>query len=134
MKIKKLLSTIIFLAITMIAYVVASVFFCYTTKPEVTKGEFPFSLTYEYKGETKTLSGVFECEYAGSNTIQGEHNRYWDEEIKYENPENVESPHIVEENEEKQTMLAVQANLSAGYFMGDPLYKDYYKEYGIEVL
>ena len=133
MKIRKLSSTIIFLAITIIAYVVASVIFCYTTKPEVTKGEFPFSITYEYKGETKTLSGIFECEYSGSNTIQGEHNRYWDEEIKYENPENVENPHIVEENEEKQTMLAVQANLSAGYFMGDPLYKDYYKEYGIEV-
>ena len=95
MKIKKLLSTIIFLAITMIAYVVASVFFCYTTKPEVTKGEFPFSLTYEYKGETKTLSGVFECEYSGSTTIHGEHSRYWDEEIKYENPENVEKGRLL---------------------------------------
>ena len=78
MKIKKLTATMIFLVMTLAAYIAASVIFCYTTKPEVTTGEFPFSITYEYKGETKTLSGVLECEYSGSYTILNEHNRYWD--------------------------------------------------------
>ena len=132
MKIKKLSSTMIFLAITMIIYVVASVLFCYTTKPKVSKGEFPFSITYEYKGETKTLAGILECEYSGSDTIHGEHDRYWDQEVKYENPENVENPYIVDQNDELQTVLTVHENMYAGYFMGDPLYQDYYKEDGLE--
>lgn len=132
MKTKKFLSTIIFLIITIIAYVVATVLFCYTTKPEISTGEFPFSITYEYKGETKTLSGVLECEYSGSNTIQGEHNRYWDQEIICDNPNNVENPFVIEQNDELQTTLAVQAHMHAGYFMGDPLYSDYYSAYGLE--
>lgn len=56
----------ILLAITMVAYIVATVFFCYTTKPAVTEGSFPFSFTYEYKGETGTLSCVLESTYSGS--------------------------------------------------------------------
>ena len=51
MKTKKLSSTMIFLAVTIVAYIVATVIFCYTTKPEVSTGEFPFSITYEYKGD-----------------------------------------------------------------------------------
>ena len=132
MKNKKLTSTMIFLAMTIIAYIIASVLFCYTTKPEVTNGEFPFSITYEYKDETKTLSGVFKCEYSGSSTTNREHHRYWTEEIVYDNPENVEYPFIVDQNDELQTTLSVHENMFAGYFMGDPLYKDYYEEYGLE--
>ena len=100
MKIKKLLPITVILAVTIIAYIVATLSFCYTTEPEVTKGEFPFSITYEYKGETKTLSGVMECEYSGSYTIWNEHRRYWNSEDKYINPENPENPHIVEQNDE----------------------------------
>lgn len=132
MKIKKISLVKIFLAITMIAYIIATVLFCYTTKPEISMGEFPFSITYEYKGEIKTLSGVFQCEYAGSNTVQGEHNRYWNGETKYDNPENVENPNLVDQNDEMQTTLAIYENMYAGYFMGDPLYEDYYQEYGFE--
>lgn len=132
MKIKKLSSVKIILILTLIAYIVATLTFCYTTKPEVAKGEFPFSITYEYKGETKTLTGVMKCEYSGSYTIWNEHRRYWDSEDKYINPENPEYPHIIEQNDELQTTLAVQADMSAGYFMGDPLYKDYYSVYGRE--
>lgn len=132
MKTKKLSFIIILFAITMVVYMVATVVFCYTTKPEVSQGEFPFCITYEYQGETKTLSGIFECEYSGSNTIQGEHNRYWNGEAKYENPENAENPNLVEQNDELQTVLAVYENMNAGYFMGDPLYTDHYQIYGFD--
>ena len=37
-----------------------------TSGPEVEKGEFDFSVTYEFEGETKTVSGVYVCEYEGS--------------------------------------------------------------------
>lgn len=130
MKNKKLLPAIILLSITIIAYIAASVIFCHTTKPKITKGEFPFSITYEYKGKTNTLSGTLTCSYAGSNTIHGEHQRFWEEETIYKNPENLEEPFVIEHNEELQTTLFIQENMYAGYFMGDPLYQDYYKEYG----
>ena len=132
MKTKKLSLPIILLAITVIAYIVATVLFCYTTKPEVLTGEFPFSITYEYKGETNTLSGVLACEYSGSATIHGEHNRYWNQETIYHNPNHVENPIVIEQNDELQTTLAVQEHMYAGYFMGDPLHENYYAAYGYE--
>ena len=132
MKLKKLIPAAVLLALTLILYIVASVLFAYTTKPEITDGEFQFSITYEYKGETRTLSGVVKCSYSGSDTVQGEHNRYWDEEVIYQNPINPEKPHIVDENEEMQTVLSLQPNMVAGYFMGDPLYRDYYQAYGVQ--
>ena len=132
MKSKKMISTFIFLAITLIAYAVASVFFCYITKPQVTQGKFPFSITYEYKGETRTLSGVFECRFDGSQTVGGEHNRHWEGKTIYANADHSETPYIVDQDDEKQTTLSVQENMSAGYFMGDPLYQDYYAQYGME--
>lgn len=130
MKTKKLMPAMIFLAITLIVYLAATVLFCYTTKPAVSEGEFPFSITYEYQGETKTLSGVLKCAYSGSYTIQGEHHRYWNEEIIYDNPENIEQPFVIAHSEETQTTLSLHENMYAGYFMGDPLYEDYYIKYG----
>lgn len=132
MKTKKLTLTMIFLALTIIAYIVASVLCCYTTKPAVTTGEFPFSITYKYKGETGTLSGVLECEFSHSYTIAGEHRRYWNQEARYDNPENVENPYVIDQNDELQTILAIYENMSAGYYMGDPLYKDESTAYGHE--
>ena len=132
MKIKKLFYVKTLLAITMVVYVIASLVFCYTTKPEVLEGEFPFSIIYEYKGETKTLSGVMKCDYSGSGTIHGQHYRYWNQEVIYDNPENVANPFVIDQNDELQTTLSLHENMYAGYFMGDPLYKDYYKAYGLE--
>lgn len=120
-----------FLAITILAYIVASVVFCYTTKPAVSEGEFPFSITYVYQGETQTLSGVLKCRYIGSHTIHREHQRYWHEETLYDNPRGVEDPFVIERNEEQQTTLAIYENMNPGYFMGDPLYRDYYADYGL---
>ena len=131
MKTKKSAPVILLLGITILAYMVASVVFCYTTKPAVSEGEFPFSITYEYKGETNTLSGVLKCEYAGSDTVHREHQRYWNEEVLYDNPDNVESPFIIDQNEELQTTLCVYENMNPGYFMGDPLYGDYYTALGL---
>ena len=38
-------------------------------RPEIEKGEFPFSVTYEFAGEIKTVSGVYVCEYNGTRVI-----------------------------------------------------------------
>lgn len=130
MKARKLSPEMILLAITVIAYIAATLLCCYTTKPEITTGEFPFSITYSYNGEPGTLSGILECEYSGSYTIHGEHHRYWNGEVTYDNPENVENPFVIYQNDELQTTLSLHENMDAGYFMGDPLRKDHYKGYG----
>ena len=122
----------IFLAITLIAYIAATLLFCYKTKPKVLTGEFPFSITYEYRGETNSLSGVLACEFSGSNTIHGRHERYWHGEVIYDNPGNVEYPFVIDQNDELQTTLSLHENMGAGYFMGDPLHSDYYLTRGRE--
>lgn len=132
MKTKKLLLPSIFLIWTIVAYIAASLIFCYTTKPKVREGEFPFSITYEYKGEKKTLSGVLKCKFSGSKTVLGEHSRFWDVETIYDNSETIEHPYIVEQSE--NMTLSIQDNMYAGYFMGDPLYQDYYEKYGSGVV
>ena len=130
MKTKKFLLPSIFLAVTIVAYIIASVLFCYTTKPEIRAGEFPFSITYEYQGETKTLSGTYRCEYSGSGTIHSEHRRYWTGESIIEYSGEYDIPNIIYQDD---TMtLAVFEDMEAGYFMGDPLYADWYLNYGQE--
>ena len=128
---KKFLLPSVFLAITIIAYIVASVLFCYTTKPEVQTGEFPFSVTYKYKGEVKTFSGVYKCKFSGSKTILNEHHRYWEGEAVIDNPAGFEHDHIIDQQENVMS-LAIQEDIDAGYFMGDPLYKNSYAESGRE--
>ena len=52
-------------------------------EPEITKGEFDFTVTYEYKGETKTVSGVYVCEYEGTHvSLDGGSQRDWKGYIK----------------------------------------------------
>lgn len=127
MKTKKFLLPLIFIVLMVAAYVAASVAFCYTSKPEISKGEFPFAITYEYKGETGTISGVVQCEFASSNTIFNQHDRYWMSETIIENPVNPELPNVIDQSE--GMVLAIHENIVEGYFMGDPLYCDWYDEY-----
>ena len=125
MKARKLILPAILLVGLLIAYAIVSVIFCYNTKPAVSECEFPFSITYEYLGEIKTLSGIYSCKYNGSRTIFREHDRYWDGEIVY-----TEGDYIVLQEEMK--ILAIQPNMEAGYFMGDPLHRNHYLVYGLE--
>ena len=124
MKIKNLRISAILLVGLLVAYAILTVILCYNTKPAVSEGEFPFSITYEYLGETKTISGVYSCKFEGSQTVFREHDRYWSGEITY-----TEGDYFVFQEEMKT--LAVQPSMFAGYFMGDPLYRDFYQVYGL---
>ena len=125
MKIKNLRIPAILLVGLLVAYAILTVILCYNTKPAVSEGEFPFSITYEYLGETKTISGVYSCKFEGSQTVFREHDRYWSGEITY-----TEGDYFVFQEEMKT--LAVQPYMIAGYFMGDPLHSDIYQVYRLE--
>ena len=130
MKTKKFLLPSIFLLLTIVLYIAATVIFCYRTKPEITTGEFPFSITYEYKGQRNTLSGVYKCEYSGSHTILGMHERYWNGESIIEYDGEYDIPNIVYRDETMS--VSVHEHMLAGYFMGDPLHKNVYTDYGYD--
>ena len=122
MKTKNLHIPAILLVGLLIAYAILTVTICYNTKPAVSEGEFPFSITYEYMGKTGTTSGISICKFDGSQTIFGEHTRYWSEETVY-----TEGDYIVYRDETKT--LTVQPGTEAGFLMGDPLYSDYHKKH-----
>ena len=52
-------------------------------RPEVKEGEFNFSLTYEFNGEIRTVSGVYACKYNGTDwALDGGSHRDWEGYIK----------------------------------------------------
>ena len=126
MRTKKFFVPSIFFALLIVAFIAASLIFCYTTKPAVMTGEFPFSIIYEYKGETTTLEGVYKCEFSGSSTIWNEHERYWNGESIIEYDGEYDIPNVIYRDETMS--LAVYENMHAGYFMGDPLYASWFPE------
>ena len=52
--------------------------------PKIKEGRFNFSVTYEEWGETKTVSGVFVCKYAGRSFILegGRFTRDWEGHVE----------------------------------------------------
>lgn len=124
MKAKKFLLPGIFLAVMLVISAVVTVTLCYTTKPEIAKADFPFSITYEYKGEQAVLSGVYHCEFSGSYTIMCDHERWWHGEASYDTTGGFEYPFVVDSSDEMS--LALYENMIPGYFMGDPFYMDGY--------
>lgn len=63
MKNKKLFLPAIILAVAILAISVYSVVSSIAFKPTVTKGEFPFSITYELDGEQITIEDVYKVRY-----------------------------------------------------------------------
>lgn len=63
MKIKKLILPVILILLGVIACVVASLLVGMQKAPTITKHDFPYSVTYTLDGETKTLEGVYTCEF-----------------------------------------------------------------------
>lgn len=121
MKMRKLLIPSILFVLLLISHITASCTLFYTTRPEVGVKEFPYSITYEYKNETNTIEGVYVCEFDGSKSFFGENTRYWNGFLKGE--DKYETRHIIEETED--IMIYLHPNLSPGYMMGDPIYREY---------
>ena len=85
-------------------------------RPEIKNGEFNFSVTYEYKGETKTVSGVFVCEYAGLEWyLDAGYQREWSGYIKGGEIEDHVMIDIIDGGDEVYLAL----DLRPDYFMDD---------------
>ena len=84
-------------------------------RPEVKSGEFDFTVTYEFNGETKTVSGVYVCEYAGlSWSLDGGYHRDWSGYVRGNEEEVVEIG-----TTEEGGKIALIFAFYPEYFMGD---------------
>lgn len=88
-------------------------------KPAVQIQEFPFSITYTYLGEQKTVSGTFLAEYTPSARYLCEKSVAWSGHILEQ--DRLRSDYIrIAENE--ALSLSINLNLEPGWLMGDNTY------------
>ena len=66
MKSKKILLPIVILGVSVLLMAVCSIVMSIAKKPTITEQEFPFSITYELDGETKTIQDVYRVRYDGN--------------------------------------------------------------------
>lgn len=87
--------------------------------PKITRGEFPFTITYEYKGEITTISDTLICEYDGAvKSLFSATDRFWN----YSTKQNENILYFLLENDNESLYLDI--GMDAAYYMGDPLYKE----------
>lgn len=95
--------------------IIGEMLFDKPTKPEITKGEFPFTLVYEYDDKEVTIEETIVCEYKGvSFSLDGGNRRDWNCYIT-NNDEN--GRYYLDK--EKYRALYIQVPLEADYYMGD---------------
>ena len=88
-------------------------------KPEVTRQEFPFSITYSYQGKTETISGVYVGEHIRGAKYLGEDSVSWYGYIK--DHDRLESDFYRIGRTDGQA-FSINLNIVPGYLMGDPKY------------
>lgn len=92
------------------------------SEPEVTRGEFPVSITYEFQGETVTIKDTIVCEFDRGQKYLFDETRYWTESNK-EGPGN---SYLIWQD--GNSHLTIHTNLEGLYLMGDPLFEKKLKE------
>ena len=85
-------------------------------RPEIKRGEFDFSVTYELNGERVTVSGVYVCKYNGTKwALDGGSHRDWKAYVK----DGMETQIEIGATEDGGTIW-LNLGLYPEYFMGDP--------------
>ena len=91
-----------------------------TPRPEIKTGEFNFCITYELCGETKTICGVYVCEYKGTGwALDSGYDRDWDGYIKGGEMDTIIDIGTADDGGEIKLNLAFYPD----YFMGDSSYR-----------
>ena len=85
-------------------------------KPAVQMREFPFSITYTYKGEQQTISGMFVAEFSPSARYLGDSPLGW---FGYIQDHDMLSPDYIHIGEDETHILSINLNLEPGWLMGD---------------
>ena len=127
MKNKKLFLPAIILSVAVFVMIVYSVVSSIAFKPTVTKGEFPFSITYELDGETITINDVYRAYYNRNDGYADTKSRIYLGEIGDMGEGN--TVYRLKENENGR--IELWTKLYADYLMGDAEY-DYFDDEAFE--
>lgn len=87
-------------------------------KPEITEGEFDFSLTYEVDGTINEINGTYVCKFDGINRALDGMGLRWIGYIK-----NHDGSTDYELKTTAQGVIKVDLDICAEFFMSDPSYK-----------
>lgn len=90
-------------------------------EPEVRVQEFPFTITYTYRGSTRTIEEVYVAEYCRTDQYIGDDDITWYGYVRDWN--RLESGYCRVVEEEGRT-FSINLNIEPGYLMGDPDYAD----------
>ena len=124
---KKLSLAKIILLSGIILTIIVDLFICAAKKPVITEYSFPFSITYEFGGETVRIEDEFVCVYTGPGQSVDPADRFYDGYLKGGDDELACGDYLIERYEDGE--LVILTEFFAGYMMGDPLYKDHYTDY-----
>ena len=90
-------------------------------EPVADSGEFPFTITYTYRGTTETISEVYVAEYRRTEKYIGDDVTAWYGYVKGWDRLEADYCQVVEDG---GRTYSISVNLNAGYLMGDPNFSD----------
>ena len=121
MKMDKSRKALLILGIYLLA-TLALLFGGYSVRePAVKMQEFPFTITYTYRGSTRTIEEVYVAEYSRNDQYIGDDDITWYGYVRDWN--RLESDYCRVVEEEGRTFF-INLNIEPGYLMGDPDYAD----------
>lgn len=125
MKAKKLSPASLILILALVLMLAYSILFGIAKKPTITQMDFPFSITYELKGETVTIQDVYTARFTGNGGYIDLAGRCYEGYIQSA-PESGGASYVLYEGMDGSIML--HANFYPDYMLGDSKY-DYYSLY-----
>ena len=127
MKNRKLLLPTIILAVAILTIAVYSIVSNIAFKPTVIEQEFPFSITYELDGETKTIRDVYKVKYQRNGGYADTKSRIYVGEIGNMG----EGTTVYTLKQEENERIQLWTHLYPDYLMGDAWY-DYFDNESFE--
>ena len=116
MKNKTLKLPILIIAISVIVAIIACLLTCIIKTPTITTHDFNYSVTYKLDGETKTVNGVYRCEYSSENENYYPLERYYSGHFLEDNSGYPESLTIAKKGDLQLRIIIIFAD---DYLMGD---------------
>lgn len=126
MKMKRLALPVIILVAGLVLALVAAMLAGMILEPTITEQDFPFTVTYTVKGETKTLEGVYRCAFGGHGADGDPMERFYVGSFLGEEAGN--HPGAFPIAQENGRELCIVVCLSEYYLMGDADVDDYNEE------
>ena len=127
MKIKTLKLPLIIIAIGVIVAIIGSLLTCINKTPTITSSDFNYSVTYKLNGETKTVTGIYRCNYYSENEKLDPLDRWYNGQFLGETVNDYPKSLILEKKGDYE--LQIIFIFDCDYLMGDSNENESYEPY-----